>query len=95
MPFAFFEKILKPFCNRAKLKINPKRIEERKKHMERRYKSGRKKRMRRGVLVLAILLVIAVLYVLISLWASAYFLTVRRFQVDLNNGGDPIRAVVI
>lgn len=65
--------------------------------MERQYKRGRRKgkKMRRGLMVLAILLAIAVLYVLISLWASAYFLTVRRFQVDLNNGGAPIRAVVI
>ena len=62
---------------------------------EHKRKRGKEKRMRRGVLILAVLLAAAVLYVLISLWISVYFLTVRHFRVDLKTGCDPIRAIVI
>lgn len=53
-------------------------------------KSTRKKRI-----ILIVFLAALILYGAGSLWASKYFLTVRRFEVNLGIGGDPIRAVVI
>lgn len=62
---------------------------------EQKRERGKRKEMRGGLLVLGILLAAAALYVLISLWISVSFLTVRPFQVNLGTGGDSIRAVVI
>lgn len=61
--------------------------------MDKRQKITQKKR--KGQIVLFILGIALVLYVLISLWVSTYFLTVRKFTADLETGGGSIRAVVI
>lgn len=53
-------------------------------------KSTRKKRI-----ILIVFLAALILYGAGSLWASKYVLTVRRFEVNLGIGGDPIRTVVI
>lgn len=59
-------------------------------------KTGTEKgsRKRKGLIVLIVLLAVIILYVLISLWISANFLTVRQFTADIGAGGS-IRAVVI